>query len=67
VTLDTNTISNNCVGAGSFDSGRTDFGSAGFSGGGVQAIPEPGSATLLSIGFLLGLTVYVRQSRKRAA
>jgi hypothetical protein len=66
VTMDTNTISNNCVGAGSFDSGRTDFGSAGFSGGGVSPIPEPGTATLLGMG-LLGMIVYVRQSRKRAA
>jgi hypothetical protein len=66
VTMDTNTISDNCVGAGAFDSGRTDFGSAGFSGGGVQAIPEPGTATLLGMGFL-GMIVYVRQSRKRAA
>jgi len=33
VTLDNNTISNNCTGEGSLGSERTDFGSSGFSGG----------------------------------
>ena len=33
VTMDTNTISNDCTGAGSEGSGNNDFGSAGFSGG----------------------------------
>jgi len=39
---------------------RTDFGSAGFSGGGVKAILEPGTATVLGMGVLgmglLGMT-----------
>jgi hypothetical protein len=61
VTLDTNAISNDCVGA-NFDSGRSDFGSVGFSGGGVQAVPEPGTAALLGMGLLLGLTLHVRKS-----
>ena len=51
VTLDTNTISDNCVGTGNYESGRTDFGSLGFSGGyGVSAVPEPTSLLLLSTG-----------------
>jgi hypothetical protein len=66
VTLDTNTISDNCSAGGDFGSGRSDFGSAGFSGGGVQAIPEPGSVMLLCVG-LLALTLYGWQSRKRVA
>jgi Ice-binding-like len=61
VTLDTNTISNDCVGA-NFDSGRSDFGSVGFGGGGVQAVPEQGTAALLGMGLLLGLTLHVRKS-----
>ena len=49
VTIDTNTISNNCS---TFNNGsnRSDFGSLGFSsgtsGGGIQPIPEPGTLTL---------------------
>jgi len=67
VTMDTNTISDNCAGAGSLDSGRTDFGSVGFSGGGLQPVAEPRTATLLGIGLLLGLTASVRQARRRVA
>ena len=67
VTLDTNTISDTCSAGGDYGSGRSDFGSAGFSGGGgVQAIPEPGSVTLLCMG-LLALALYGWQSRKRVA
>ena len=66
VTMETNTISDNCIAGGDYSSGRTDFGSAGFSGGDVQAIPEPGSVTLLCVG-LLALTLYGGQSRKRVA
>jgi hypothetical protein len=63
VTLDTNVVSNNCS---SFDngSGRSDFGSAGFTGGGVLAIPEPGTIALLSAGFL-GLATLHRYRRDR--
>ena len=65
VTMIDNAVSNNNS-AEDFGSGRSDFGSAGFSGGGVQAIPEPGSITLLFVG-LLALTLYGWQSRKRVA
>jgi len=64
VTMDTNVISDNCM---TLDLGHTDFGSMGFSGGAVQStIPEPGTASLVGMGFL-GLIVYVRQARTRAA
>ena len=57
VTMDTNTISDNCT-AQAFDSGRSDFGSNGFtsgsSGGGLQPLPEPGTLTLLSMGLGAG-------------
>jgi type VI secretion system secreted protein VgrG len=54
VTMDTNVVSNDCS---AFDngSGRTDFGSAGFSGGGGSSVPEPGSFGLVSLGGLLGI------------
>jgi type VI secretion system secreted protein VgrG len=53
VTMDTNVVSDDCTFNGG--SGRSDFGSAGFSGGGNitgQAVPEPGTFTLLGIGFI---------------
>ena len=58
VTIDTNTISNNCS---TFNNGsnRSDFGSLGFSsgtsGGGIQPIPEPGSLTLLGLALGAGV------------
>lgn len=67
VTMDTNTISNDCTAAGSYDSGRSDFRSYGFSGNGVEAaIPEPGTVTLLGMG-LLSLIVLGWRSRKQRA
>lgn len=56
VTLIDNVISGNCTAQGS--GSGTDFDSLGFSGGdvpgGIQAIPEPGSLTLLSMGIGAG-------------
>ncbi|MBK5291468.1 MAG: DUF3494 domain-containing protein, partial [Acidobacteriia bacterium] len=66
VTMDTNTISNNCSDGGDFNTNRSDFGSAGFSDGAIEAIPEPGSVTMLSIG-LLSLIFFGWRSRKQVA
>ena len=50
VTMDTNRISNNNT-AEDFDSGRSDFGSYGFSGGSdTPVIPAPGAFLLVAIG-----------------
>jgi hypothetical protein len=54
VTMDTNTISNDCSGGGDIGSGRSDFGSQGFSGPSATNVPEPTSVILLATG-LLGL------------
>lgn len=55
VTMISNTISNNCNGAGSYGSGRGDYGSSGFLGAEIRgapgAVPEPGSWALMIIGF----------------
>lgn len=48
VTMDTNTISNDCLGSGDIASGRADYGSTGFSGS--QNIPEPAPVMLIIIG-----------------
>jgi type VI secretion system secreted protein VgrG len=49
VTLDTSKISNNNT-AQDFGSGRSDFGSFGFSGGSTAVVPVPGAILLGSIG-----------------
>jgi type VI secretion system secreted protein VgrG len=66
VTMDTNTLSNDCNGAGAISSGRTDFGSGGFSGyptnnggGGTGTAPEPTTLALL----LAGLGFSLRRAR----
>lgn len=67
VTMDTNAISNDCSDGGNFGTGRSDFGSVGFSGvtSDVQAVPEPGSLTMICIG-LMGVLI-ARRSRKHLA
>ncbi|HEV2594308.1 MAG TPA: ice-binding family protein [Sphingomicrobium sp.] len=51
VTMDSNTISNNCLGDGALSSGQTDFGSKGFSGDLTSAVPEPATWALMLLGF----------------
>ncbi len=60
VTLDTNTISTDCSSGGDLGSGRTDFGSAGFSGPASGVVPEPSTLLLLGSG-VLGLVVRRRR------
>jgi hypothetical protein len=67
VTMDTNTISNDCA---SFNSGseRSDYGSKGFSGGQVPcviaAVPEPEPYAMLLAGSgLLGFMTYRRKHK----
>jgi hypothetical protein len=55
VTLQGNTISNNC--------GQGDFGSLGFSGANITATPEPASMFLLGAG-LIGLFGIVRRTKE---
>jgi type VI secretion system secreted protein VgrG len=55
VTMDSNSVSNNCSAGGDLGSGRTDFGSSGFAGisgpGDVGGVPEPASWAMLLVGF----------------
>ena len=68
VTMDTNTVSGNCASGGGYGSGRTDFGSHGFSGSGGSgggAVPEPATWALMLLGFG-GLGAMLRRQRRQA-
>jgi len=58
VTMDTNTISNDCTLGGDFGTGRGDFGSLGFSSS-SESVSEPASLAILAAG-LIGLVALRR-------
>ena len=62
VTMDNNTISNDCANGGEYTTGRTDFGSRGFSGG-TNVVPEPSTIALMSGG--LALMGFMIRRRRR--
>jgi len=66
VTMDTNVVSANCAGGGDYGTGRTDFGSLGFSGGGGGSVPEVSSWALMLVG-LGGVGLAVRSRRPKAS
>jgi type VI secretion system secreted protein VgrG len=68
ITMDTNTISNDCN-ANNGGTGRSDSGSLGFSGGSASTptpVPEPPSLLLLTTGFI-GAASFLRRGHPRPA
>lgn len=70
VTMDSNSISGNCSGAGALGSGRTDYGSRGFAGladpNGPGGVPEPASWAMMLVGFGLTGTMLRRRPALRS-
>lgn len=69
VTLDNNTISNDCLLGGEYGTGRSDYSSRGYGGTHVALasdVPEPASLLMLGVG-MIGLNLVRRQRRSRAA
>jgi len=66
VTMDTNTISNNCSSFNNL-SGRSDFGSSGFSGGPANqsSVPEPGTFVLFGSVFAVVLSMAAFKGARR--
>lgn len=70
VTMDSNTVSNDCAGGGDLGTGRSDFGTTGFTGVSSTAttlgtpstlqVPEPASVLFLLVG-VAGIAVMRRQ------
>lgn len=65
VTLDTNTISNDCEGDGDLGSGRDDFGSRGFGGDNGDDIDVPAPAAVALMLFGLGALGAARRVARR--
>ena len=65
VTLDTNVVSGDCTAGGDYGSGRTDFGSYGFSGANVYdgGVPEPAAWTFMMLG-LIAVGATLRRKRE---